>query len=349
LTATNGAVRVLICDDSATYATGLARLLGRGREIEVVGICPTAEEALRALPRLQPDLLTMDLHLPGMSGLEAVEQVMGTSPLPILVISSRIASRDSTLVATALAAGALDALSKSELDGVDPAGPSGTALRRRVKLLSHARVIRHPRASVAARAPQPARRPARPCAAIAIVASTGGPPALARVLRTLPATYPIPVLVVQHIAPGFVEGFAKWLGSEIPLPVKLARDGGALERGVWIAPEGAHLVLRPELRFLLDRSESTHAHRPSGDVLLRSVAKALGPEAAGVVLTGMGRDGAAGLAAIRAAGGSTFAQDEETSAVYGMPKIAAESAEAIVPVDEIGQRLALLRPPEALR
>ena len=339
------AARVLICDDSPTYANALSRLLGEGDELDVVEICPSAEEALAALPRAKPDLVTMDLHLPGMSGLEAVEQIMGTSPLPILVISSQIASRDSTVVAAALAAGALDALSKDDLALRDPAGPDGAALRQRVRLLSGVHVIRHPRASLAARRP-PARPPTRACSVVGICTSTGGPPALAAVLRELPPTYPIPILVVQHIAAGFVEGFAKWLGGEIRLPVALATNGQALSRGVWVAPDEAHLLLSRNGWLELDRDGSPLPFRPSGDVLLRSIADAAGRTAAGVVLTGMGKDGADGLAAIRAAGGSTVAQDEATSAVYGMPRAAAQSAELILPLDEIGARLTALKPVE---
>jgi two-component system chemotaxis response regulator CheB len=340
-------VRVLICDDSATSAGVLSRILTRDRGIEVVDVCATAEQAISVLPRVKPDLVTMDLQLPGMSGLEAVEQIMSSYPLPILVISSQIASRhNSTLVAAALAAGALDAIGKGELDLRDPGGADGTELRRRVRLLSGARVIRHPRGAVARRSA--ASAPSRSAAVVGICASTGGPPALAAVLHELPATYRIPVLVVQHIAAGFTDGFAKWLGSELQLRVGLAADGQRLVPGIWIAPEGAHLVLDTRGRLVLDRVTPGRPHRPSGDVLLRSLAGSFGRESAGVVLTGMGADGAEGLAAIRAAGGSTIAQDEESSAVYGMPKAAAPSAELILPISGIAARLATLQPADAL-
>jgi two-component system, chemotaxis family, protein-glutamate methylesterase/glutaminase len=340
-------VRVLICDDSATSAGVLSRILTRDRTIEVAGVCPTAEQAIKALPSLKPDLVTMDLQLPGMSGLDAIEQIMSSHPIPILVVSSQIASRKtSTLVAAALAAGALDAVGKGELDLRDPVGADGVELRRRVKVLSGARVIRHPRGAVARRSPSSS--PVRSGAAIGICASTGGPPALAALLHDLPATYPIPILVVQHIAAGFTDGFAKWLGSELRLRVSLATDGQRLGRGVWIAPEDAHLVLDTTGRLALDGDTPGRPHRPSGDVLLRSLAGTLGPECIGIVLTGMGADGAEGLAAIRAAGGSTIAQDEASSAVYGMPKAAAPSAELILPIEGIAGRLAMLRATEAL-
>jgi two-component system chemotaxis response regulator CheB len=334
--------RVLICEDSRTYATALARALEHDSEIGVVGVCPTAEDAIEALPRLQPDLLTMDLELPGMSGLQAVEEIMSARPVPILVISSHIDSQSSALVAAALAAGALDALPKDDLDLGDAGGVAGTALRRRVKLLSAARVLHHPRVRLTNRRP-PARADGRTARVIGICASTGGPHVLLTVLRQLPATYSIPILVVQHIAAGFTEGFARWLDGEIKLPLAIARGGERLAPGVWIAREGSHLVVGKDRRLTLDRDTHAQPHRPSGDVLLRSIAEVMGPESVGIVLTGMGRDGAEGLAAIQAAGGLTIAQDEASSAVYGMPRAAADSAELILPYPAIGARIAALR------
>jgi two-component system chemotaxis response regulator CheB len=339
--------RVLICEDSGTFAAGLSRLLEHDGEIAVVGVCSCAEEAIDALPRLHPDLLTMDVELPGMSGLEAVEQIMGARPLPILVISSTVASRDSSMVAAALAAGALDALPKSDLDLRDPSSVSGVALRRRVKLLSGARVIRHPRARLAPGAE--VRLRARTARAIGICVSTGGPRALVEVLSSLPGTFPVPILVVQHISAGFIDGFVKWLDSELPLTVRLAAGGEQLSSGVWVAPDGAHLVLGDDGRLALDRTTEKGAHRPSGDVLLASLAQVAGKLAVGVVMTGMGRDGAEGLAAIKAAGGLTIAQDEGSCAVYGMPAAAAASANLVLAPQAIARRLAALYPPEEPR
>ncbi len=333
--------RVLVCEDSRTFAAALARALEHGGEIDVVGVLTTAEAALTELQRLKPDLVTMDITLPGMTGLEAVEHIMATRPVPILVISSTVGTRESANVAAALAAGALDVLPKGEIDLRDPVSASAAELRRRVKLLSGARVIRHPRARLAR--PKGRSGTLRSVHAVGVCASTGGPQALAAMLRELPEGYPVPLLVVQHIAAGFTAGFARWLDGEIPLPVDTAGDGSALTRGVWIAPEGAHLMVTRDGTLSLDAA--THGlHRPSGDVLLRSLARAAGAESAAVVLTGMGRDGAAGLESVRAAGGLTIAQDEESSAVYGMPKAAAESAELILPPGAIGARLAMLRP-----
>jgi two-component system chemotaxis response regulator CheB len=204
-------------------------------------------------------------------------------------------------------------------------------------------VIRHPRARLVP-STRRAAGPATTARAIGVCASTGGPQVLASMLRTLPEDYPVPLLVVQHIAEGFTTGFARWLDGEIPLSVDTPEGGEELTGGVWIAPEGAHLILVPNETLELDR-ETVAAHRPSGDVLLRSLAATVGSAAVGVVLTGMGRDGAEGLSAIRAAEGLTIAQDEQTSAVYGMPQAAADSADLILPPQAIGERLAALQLP----
>jgi two-component system chemotaxis response regulator CheB len=266
---------------------------------------------------------------------------MGTRPLPILVISSHVGS-DLELAAAALAAGALDAIAKDDLDLVHPDSAAGAAFRYRARLLSRARVIRHPRSRLR---PRTAREPAatRAATAIGIVASTGGPQMLAEVLGALPASFPIPILVVQHIAAGFTEGLASWLDGAVPLPVRLGQDGATAAHGVWIAPEGTHLRLLPGRKLALDGTTVAGPHRPSGDILLSSLAEHAGAGAVAVVLSGMGRDGGAGARAVSEAGGLVLAQDEESSAVYGMPKVAAEARGAVVlaPREIIAQLRAL--------
>ncbi len=332
--------RVLICEDSATYAIGLSRLLERDREIDVIGVCETAEQAIARLPTLKPDLVTMDLELPGMSGVDAIERIMSVLPVPILVLSGHVERRSQTAL-HALAAGALDALPKAELDLGDPDGTAAQALRQRVKVLSGVRVIRHPRATLGRRS-TPASW-SRSASVIGVCASTGGPPALAALLRDMPAAFPIPILVVQHISAGFIEGFARWLDGEVPLQVQIAEQGVKPGPGVWIAPDGAHLTLTPGGRIDFDATTVCGPHRPSGDVLLRSLAVSAGADAVAVVLTGMGRDGAEGLGDVTRAGGLTIAQDEATSAVFGMPRAAAEcGSELVLPLEEIAQRLRAL-------
>ena len=341
-TVTVRARRVLICEDSRTFAVGLSRLLERDHEIDIVGVCETAEQAIARLPALKPDLVTMDLELPGMSGVDAIEQIMGVLPVPILVLSGHV-ERRSQMALRALAAGALDALPKAELDIGDPDSAAAEALRQRVKLLSGVKVISHPRGRLRQRIVP--SYPSRSASIIGICASTGGPRALAVMLADVPATFRIPILVVQHISPGFVDGFAAWLDTQVPLHVQLAVPGAMPAPGVWIAPEGAHLILTAHDRIALDTTTVADLHRPSGDVLLTSLAAAAGADAVAVVLTGMGRDGAEGLRDVRDAGGLTIAQDEETSAVFGMPRAAAEcGSELVLPLDGIGQRLRALRP-----
>lgn len=330
--------RVLICEDSRTYAAALERALSLDPELEVVGVYPTAERAIEALPKLKPHIVTMDIELPGISGLEAVERIMSTRPLPILVLSSYVGP-STKIAAAALAAGALEAIGKDDIDLVDPRGPSAAALRHRIKLLAGVRVIRHPRGKLAPRKPRPLPD-AIQAEIVGICASTGGPQALQALLARLPADYPVPVLVVQHMSAGFTEGLARWLDGSMKVPVRLAKDGAPAVPGVWIAPEGAHLVLRPPRRLMLDRTTVAGPHRPSADLLLASLAKTAGPSAVGVVLTGMGRDGALGLQAISRAGGLSIAQDAESSVVFGMPKAAAElGAQHVLSLDAIGDTL----------
>jgi two-component system chemotaxis response regulator CheB len=336
--------RVLICEDSRAYAEALSQTLEHGGEIEVVGVFATAEEAIAELPARKPDLVTMDLELPGISGLEAVEEIMGSYPVPILVLSAHVGPRSHN-AAAALAAGALEALYKGELDLTSPDGESASELRRRVKLLSGIRVIRHPRGRLAS--PRPAAgdgQPARTASVVGICASTGGPNALATILRALPPSFPFPILVVQHISPGFTEGLIRWLGGVIPLPVRRAEHGAPLAPGVWVAPEGSHLKISRSGRMVLD-SEPAGRHRPSADVLLQSLAAHAGAEAVAVVLTGMGRDGSEGVSAVRAVGGLAIAQDADSSVVFGMPKAAVEKgAELVLGLNEIAGELLRLRP-----
>lgn len=312
-------MRALICEDSRAYAVALRRTLEYDGDITVAAVCGSAEAAIEALPRLQPDLVTMDMALPGMDGLHAVEEIMSSRPLPILVLLATVADRREK-AAAALAAGALDAVAKDDLHLLDPAGAACAAFRQRVRMLSRAHVIRHPRARLRQRDEVPG--PARHACVAGVCASTGGPQVLARLLEQLPADYPIPMLVVQHIGAGFTDGLATWLNQTVRLPVAVATDGARAAPGVWIAPEGAHLILARPGRLRLDRQTVAGHRRPAGDVLFSSIATVAGTAGVAVVLSGMGSDGADGAAAVRRRGGLAIAQDEESSAIHGMPKAA---------------------------
>jgi two-component system chemotaxis response regulator CheB len=335
--------RILLCEDSRAYAAALSRFLDHDDRIEVVGIAGSGEQAIADVERLKPDLLTVDMLLPGMDGLEVVKRLMAERPLPIVILSGTVA-KGSERAAEALAAGALEVLSKERLrlDVLDDIWAD--AMRSRIRRLSSMRVDRPSLRSLRAPRPKPIEHAAGPVGAVGVGASTGGPPVLEAIFAELAADYPIPLLVVQHMAAGFIEGFAQWLNRKLAIEVRVAAAGGRATPGVWFAPDGEHLRLDRSRRFVLD-PDTEAAHRPSADVLLSSLAESLGEEAAGVVLTGMGKDGAAGSAAIHRAGGLTIAQDEASSVVFGMPRVAAEEGvDLVLPPAGIAATLSSLRP-----
>jgi two-component system, chemotaxis family, protein-glutamate methylesterase/glutaminase len=332
------AVRVLLCEDSRVYAVALRRMLEYDGDIEVLAVCGTAEEALAALPRLRPDLVTMDVELPGMSGLDAVSEIMASRPVPILVLSTY----GNDKAAAALVGGALDAIAKDDLDLDDPAGTAGAAFRQRVIMLSRARVIRHSQGR-----PLPVTAVtglARRAAAIGVCASAGGPEMLMFLLTALPDDYPVPLLIVQHMAAGFTDGLVRWLDRAAGMPVGTAADGMRAGPGAWIAPHGAHLTLTSSGHLAVGRRTVAGPHRPSGDLLLQSIAEAAGRNGVAVVLSGMGTDGAAGAAAVQRAGGLAIAQDEKSSAVFEMPRAAIDrGVSAVLSPGEIAGQLRGLR------
>jgi two-component system chemotaxis response regulator CheB len=336
--------RILVCEDSISYAEGLTRFLEQDSDLSVVARCQTGEQAAARLALVDPDLVIMDIGLPGIDGIEATHRLMASGPVPVLVLSALTGKRGSRVALAALAAGAVDARSKSEVPLQDPAGARAVAFRRYIKRLAAARVDGRSRAGQDAEAvPRP--RPARSVSAIGLAASTGGPPALQAVLGSLPADFSVPIVVVQHIADGFLGGLVRWLDGQVALPVRMAGAGVALGPGAWMAPEGAHLVVEDGLTARLDHQTVSGYHRPAADVLFASLASAAGAGAVAVVLTGMGSDGAEGAAAVRASGGLTIAQDQASSVVYGMPRAAAElGAERVLPLADIGPALRQLSP-----
>lgn len=313
------ALRVLVCEDSRVYGVALRRMLEYDGDIDVLGVCGTAQEAMAALSRVEPDLITMDIELPGMNGLDAVGEIMSSRPLPILVLSSYVGPA-SDLASAVLAAGALDAFAKDELDLDDPAGTAGAAFRHRVRVLSQTRVIRHPGPGLTAGPGVTGL--AHRASVVGVCSSVGGPQMLMFLLQTLPPDYPVPLLIVQHMAAGFTGGLGRWLDRAVAIPVGTAADGMPARPGAWLAPHGAHLSLTGTGQLALDRHTAAGHHRPSGDVLLGSIADNAGKAGVAVVLTGMGSDGAAGAAAVRRRGGLAIAQNEESSVVFGMPKAA---------------------------
>ena len=340
-------IRVLVVDDSPLVRTILVSMLKSVPGFEIVGEARDGEEAVRLTASLHPDVITMDIRMPRVNGLEATRQIMRTTPTPIVVVANSVYESDLNIAFNAVEAGALTVVEK-------PRGLSETdfeAVRDQlvttVRLMSDIQVVTL--WSNDQQATQVTRRPVRLSAGtavrpelIAIGASTGGPGILHQILRGLPGDFAIPIVVVQHITPGFGQGFAQWLGSVTPLQVALAQDGERLAPGrVFIAPDDLHLLVTAEDTVRLERSEPVSGRRPSATCLFESAAEAYGPAAVGIILTGMGDDGVDGLAAIRRAGGRVIAQNEESCVVYGMPKVAIEQGvvEQVLAPEDIASAL----------
>jgi two-component system chemotaxis response regulator CheB len=346
-------IRVLVVEDSATVRRRLIDILRSDPAIELVGEAEDGKRAIELCLQMRPDLITMDMMLPVMSGLSATEYIMAHCPTPILVVSASINRGELFKIYEALAAGAVDVLEKPT--GLEPDGAWERRFLAMVKLVAKIRVISHPRARLALLAAQrpssvpPALEhnlPKTECAVVAIGASTGGPGAVLDVLRGLPDHFRLPILLVLHINEPFGRAFADWLDAQTSRRVITAQDGmpvGAAAGRVVLAPAGRHMVVRGGRLHLTDDPER-HSCRPSVDVLFESVATEYGSAAAGCLLTGMGRDGALGLLKIRQAGGLTIAQDQATSVVYGMPREAAllGAAMYVLALADIGPRLATL-------
>ncbi|HAD05138.1 MAG: hypothetical protein A2091_01335 [Desulfuromonadales bacterium GWD2_61_12] len=315
-------VRVLIADDSELVRTVLRDLLARDPDIEVVAEVADGHRAVAETCRLRPDLVIMDIVMPVMDGLDAVMEIMATCPTPILVLSGNVDPQDCRSAFNAIRLGALDVMEKPVGVLADGYSLVGGSLIDRVKALARVKVIHHYRR----RAPQPvAPAPAFKGVRriLAIGASTGGPKVVMRLMRELPSDLDARVVIVQHIATGFAPGFAEWLDRESGYSVRIAKDGMTLERGVaLVAPNGQHMEVRDE-RIALTSAPPLNSCRPAVDALFSSLARpGVAAQVAAVLLTGMGRDGAEGMAALKQHGAATIAQDEASCTVFGMPKAA---------------------------
>ena len=325
-------VRVLVVDDSRTSRALLRAILDADPDIEVVGEAADGLAALGLVARLQPSLVVMDVRMRGMDGFETTERIMSSHPTPIVVVTAGHDARDVEMGLRALRAGALTILPKPGGPGTPSATTEALHLRSLVRALADVRVVRRrARLSPVGDRPQPPqwlpasagcgqRQGGTRIAAIGVAVSTGGPVALHRFLSGLRGSLTVPVLVVQHIADGFVMGLASWLAAGTGLDVRVAVDGERLLPGVvYLAPDDRHLeVARNGLRVV--DAAPVRGFRPSGTVLLTSLAQTYGAAASAVVLTGMGSDGLEGARAVAEAGGLVLAQDEDSSAVFGMPK-----------------------------
>ncbi len=343
-------IRVLIVEDSATIRGRLTEILESDPAIELVGVAVDGKQGIELCEKLRPNIVTMDMMLPLMSGLAATEYIMAHCPTPILIVSSSVNRGEVFKTYEALAAGAVDVLEKPS--GDEPEGAWEARFLSTVKLVSRIRVITHPRGRLAplSRQPMPVMRPVaagaeRGVEVIAIGASTGGPGAIIQVLRSLPEQFDLPILIVLHINELFAPALAEWLDGQTPRRAAFAREGdlvSAQAGRVVLAPPEKHMIVSNGRLRIIDTAPR-YSCRPSVDVLFETIATEYGGRAAAALLTGMGRDGATGLRDIRLAGGYTVAQDEATCVVYGMPREAAlvNAAVDVLPLPEIGPALAV--------
>ena len=345
-----GAIRVLVVDDSAFMRTTLSRMIASESGFEVIGTAGSGSEALRKIPVLTPDVVTLDVNMPGLDGVETLRRIMRHFPRPVIMVSS-VTEKDAETTFSALGAGAFDyvpkQLSESSLE-IDHIRPDLIAKIRAAALARRSRVrVRSDKKS--ARAARPEERPHvfSTSSVIALGTSTGGPKALETILPMLPRDLPVPVLIVQHMPVGFTASFARRLSRLCSIAVQEARDRELVRPGVaYIAPAGLHMRVRRRTSdrrvvISLDSDPLAALHIPSIDELMKSVAEIYHDDALGIILTGMGSDGAEGMSEIYRAGGFTIGQDEATCAVYGMPRACAELGilSRMVPLADISAQI----------
>ena len=361
-----GPIRVFLVDDSPLALVMLKRMLATSPDIEVVGTARNGREALAMFERTKPEVICTDYLMPDMDGLALIQETMNVFPRPILVISSTIDPVERHKAFPLLAAGAVDVFAKPTADM--PFEQSAAELVRKIKLLSGIKVIsrRVPmnaanaissgvvvsRAPFPARTPDAAPRPLPPpvlqprkanlIRIVAVGASTGGPQVLQTIFTGLPANFPCPVVCVQHISHGFLSGLIDWLASQCQVRVKIADNGEVAKPGtVYFPQENTHLEMDSQGRLIYALTPPVDGHKPSVTATFESVARHYRHSALGVLLTGMGSDGASGLESIMRAGGTTMAQDEASCVVFGMPKQAIQrgAAHFVLPPDEITRSL----------
>jgi len=349
---TRPSIQVLIVEDSPVSQALLAHILGADPDIRILGTANNGEEALAFLARKKPDVITMDVKMPKLDGYETTRRIMETQPVPIVIVTASH-SRDAAANSfKAMEAGAVAIVGKPKGIGHPEYAESARKLVEIVKLMSEVKVVRrynHLRRAV----PAEVQAVSRPAAApqveiIAIGVSTGGPPVLQTILSKLPKDLPVPVLITQHIAVGFLEGMAEWLRQTTGFKVLIAAQGEPLRPGhAYLAPDGFHLGVDGAARFALSKAPPENSLRPAVGYMFRSVAEHYGGRAIGVLLTGMGRDGADDLKLLQEQGAVTIAQDKESSLVHGMPgeAIALGAADYVLPPERIAALLASLTQP----
>lgn len=335
-------IRVLIVDDSELMRTMLKQIFAQNPEIEVIGEAANGLDGIQKAVTLKPDLITMDVNMPVMGGIEAIEQIMFQQACPILVISTQ---DDAETTFKAISKGALDLFPKSEISNGD--------LIEKVRLLSTVKVLTHISGAIALHKIRKDKRPHTSVRfrrnlqdrIVAIASSTGGPQALSLLLSDIPEKFPCPIVIAQHIAVGFINGLMEVLKNNTSLKVKEGKEGELLESGtVYLSPASKHMWIDQFRKVCFSARKTEDIYFPSCDHLLSSVAKVSGSEGIGIILTGMGDDGAEGIKQIKKAGGVTIAQDESTSIIFGMPKVAIQNGDAtkVLPIQKIAPEILTL-------
>jgi two-component system, chemotaxis family, protein-glutamate methylesterase/glutaminase len=343
----NSQVRVFIVDDSAFMRTSLTRMISSDLGLRVVGTAASGNEALQRIAALDPDVITLDMEMPGLNGLETLKRIMIEHPRPVIMVSS-VTMNGAEITFRALAAGAFDYVPKHLALGSLEIGHVREELVAKIRAAAESRNGNRPRPA-ARKPPRPdlpkRQRSSLPAEIVAIGISTGGPQALQEILPLFPADLPVPIVIVQHMPMGFTAPFAKRLDNLCAVAVREATQREAVQPGVvYIAPAGAHLIVeRSNLKTLICLTEKPEGllHVPSIDVMMQSVAAAWGPLAMGVIMTGMASDGSKGMETIYREGGLTLGQDEESCVVYGMPRVCAEMGilDRVVPLMQIPQEI----------
>ncbi|MEM7065497.1 MAG: chemotaxis-specific protein-glutamate methyltransferase CheB [Cyanobacteria bacterium P01_B01_bin.77] len=339
-------IRVLLVEDSPIAMMVLKRILDSSPDIEVVGTATTGQEGLALIPKIQPDVICTDYFMPHMNGLEFTSHVMTDCPLPILVVSASVQEDDPHRIFQLLEAGAVDILPKPRTGLAPDNVLLKQALINKVKVLSGVKVFKKKRSRSAQsklqQNNQHFKQSILPVSSnskiIAVGASTGGPLALQQLFMGLPKEFPLPIICVQHISQGFLQGLIDWLKTTCSISIEIAQAGQKPEPGkIYFPPERQHLTIDARGRFTHSDRLPDETHCPSVNTLFSSIAEFYGRRTIGILLSGMGRDGADGMKAITDAGGLTIAQDEETSVVFGMPKAAIDlgAAQQVLPMDEI--------------
>ncbi|NMB99309.1 MAG: chemotaxis response regulator protein-glutamate methylesterase [Thermoanaerobaculaceae bacterium] len=345
-------IKVAIADDSSFMRKALQRILEKEPFIKIAGLAASGEELLEKIPVWKPDVITLDISMPGIDGLETLDRIMQKNPLPVIIISTH-SGKDAPLTLEALNKGAVDFIDKQQYSLVDFEGIR-SALVQKILDAAGAKIspqaLQHDEESVSRKQTKKSKLVVEPLHSptkikvIAIGASTGGPPAVQRLLESLDNIVDIPILVVQHMPIGFTKAFAERLNSNLSFKVVEAKHGEEIENGtVYIAPSGFHLKTHQEsdsVRLAL-ASYPDLQHKPSVDILFESMAPVYGKRALAVLLTGMGKDGAEGMLALKKAGAFTISEDEKSCVVYGMPR-AAKLCGAVseeIPLCRIGDRI----------